>query len=147
MGSDPPFFFTLAWAHSSASHMDKPVLCPCSAFQECEALSFPPRPGAATWSCWPLGHVSVQVEMWLPCLADPAGIYRHIMPSRGQSFFPSCRNTWDPCWPSITYSDSAHSSWWFMGFPIPLLSSVYSDKAKTWKLFRSAQLVITAVSL
>lgn len=40
----------------------------------------------------------------------PSGIHRHIMPSRGQSSFPSHRNSWHPCWPSITCGDSARSS-------------------------------------
>lgn len=91
---------------------EKQVCAPALPFRN---VHFPPRPGAASWSCWPLAMFPVQVEMWLPCRA-PAGIYRHIMPSRGQSFFPSCRSSWDPCWPSITCDDSAHSSWWFMAF-------------------------------
>lgn len=104
--------------------MGRTGLCPCCALQGCAALTFPHWPGAATWFSWPLcpwflcrwgcGHLAWQGS------PAPSGIYRHIMPSRGQSFFPSHGNTWHPCCPSITGGDSAASSLWFMGFPILL---------------------------
>lgn len=116
MGTDPAFFFTLGWA---------PFLCfPYGKKKQICAPALPFRnvqlslPTLSRRSCWPLGHVSCaggDVVTLQGCPA-PAGIYRHIMPSRGQSFFPSCRSSWDPCWPSITCADSAHSSWWFMAF-------------------------------
>lgn len=103
---------------------------------------FPSWPLGPCFLCrWRCGH-----RAWQGSPA-PSGIYRHIMPSRGQSFFPSHRNTWDPCWPSsITCGDNAlHlcDSWCSYSSS----GYLYSEKANTWKLFRSAQLVIIAVSL
>lgn len=145
-----PFFSTLGWAPFLCFPHGKAGLCPCSALQECAVLTFPHRregdPPFLTlgpcflcrWRCGP--------RAWQGSPA-PSGIYRHIMPSRGHSFFPSHRNTWDPCWPSsITSGDCAlHlcDSW----FSYSSSGYLYSEKANTWKLFRSAQLVITAVCL
>lgn len=114
------FFSPQAEHHSSASHMAKPGLCPCSALQECAVLTFPHSrerdlpfltPGPFFLCRWSYGH-----RAWQGSPA-PSGIYRLIMPSRGHSFFPSHWNTWDPCWPSITCGDRAlHlcDSWVFL---------------------------------